>query len=117
MNVSFQLYLVHRISNRVPYSELWVGCFSHQLNTSMKAAFDSVQDENICLNVDKFKQLIRLLKKNGFNEKLPPRKRLQQEVATHFGNTEDMVKLFLDTEQDVSRIIDASDQDSAKIVI
>ena len=53
--------------NRVPYSERWVGCMPHQLNTVMKHAFEKVTDSAFENDVGHLKKLIRIFKKSGMN--------------------------------------------------
>lgn len=100
--------------NRVPFSEKWIGCIAHQLNTAMKKAYDDVSDISIRQDIENLKKLIRLFKKGGMNEKLPAGKALKQEVPTRFGTTFDMVERFLLASSDVVRIIESSDQEAAK---
>lgn len=49
--------------NRVPYSEHWDRCISHQLNTAMKHGFDGFGDFNVRSDMENLKKkLIRILK-------------------------------------------------------
>lgn len=67
-------------SNRVPYFDLWAGCISHQLNTAMKYAFENVEDKTFRKYMNHPKKLVRIFKKSGLNEKLPPGKDLKLQV-------------------------------------
>lgn len=58
--------------NRVAYSDRWIGCVSHQLNTAMKYTFADVSDQGIRNDTENLKKLIRIFKK----------KRAQQEAST-----------------------------------
>lgn len=100
--------------NRVPYSELWVGCAPHQLNTAMKHGFDNATDEHVRKDVESMKKLIRIFKKNGMNDKLPSGTMLKQELSTRFGTTIDTVERFVAAVPEVIRVIEASDIHSSK---
>lgn len=99
-------------SNRFPCCERLVICFSHELITAIKFAFEHLQNQNISSDVEKLKQLITLSKKHLFNGWLRAEKRPRQDVPRRFGSTHDRLKRCVDAEQDVSRVIDGSDQES-----
>lgn len=55
-------------TNRVPYSEPWIRCLAHQLNTAVKNAFDCVSDQTIKHDTENLKKLIQIVKNSGINE-------------------------------------------------
>lgn len=79
-----------------------------------KHAFDDVPDQSIQTDTDNLKKLIRIFRKGGLNENLPPGKALQQEIATRFGTTFDMVKRFIHSSSDVLQVLESSDQNAVK---
>lgn len=99
--------------NRVPFSELWIGCISHQLNTAMKHAVENCNDPGFKADLECLKKLVTVFKKSGLNEKLPSGKALMQEVPTRFGTTFDMVKRFVEGSPYVVQTIEAAEQESS----
>lgn len=65
--------------NKVPFSETWISGIDHQRNTAMKKGYDEVSEQSIKDDIDKLKKMIRIFKKSGLKEKLPPGKASKQE--------------------------------------
>lgn len=84
-------------ANQIPFSYRWIGCNSHQLNTVMKHVvdFSLLQDSAITKSTDLVKMIVKTFMHASINSKLPPRSALQQEVATRFGTTCEIVGRFI----------------------
>lgn len=77
----------------------------------MKHSIEKVTDDLFNGDLENLKKLVTYFKKSGLNEKLPPGKALNQEVATRFGTTFDMVNRFVDAAPDLINVIEAADED------
>lgn len=103
-------------SSRVPYSHRWIGCISHQLNTSMKNAMNNSQISSGEIGVDfeRVKKIVTLFKKSAMNVMMPDGCALIQEVETRFGTVHDVSRRFLKAAPHIRTVLDAHDSDAAK---
>lgn len=92
--------------NQIPFSDRWVGCISHQLNTVMKHVVESTlpRESTIIQSIDLVKKIVSSFKHASLNSKLVPGSALQQEVATRFGTACDVVERFTVAYSDVFNI-------------
>ena len=100
---------------KVPYSQRWVGCISHQMNTAMKSAMQhhSIQDSIIQKDLTNLKSLISTFKHASYNDELMNGYKLIQEVSTRFGTTCDVVTHFLKSEKKVWDLMESKSGEAA----
>lgn len=103
-------------SRRVPFTERWVGCIAHQLNTAMKKTIATEDDSNSIVSKDlkSLKTIVRIFKQSGMNNDMPNGMRMQQEVETRFATTFAVVKSFLSSHEAVHDVIENSSNDAAQ---
>lgn len=102
-------------SRRVPFSEKWVGCISHMLNTAMKHVVNhEIRGKTIIADdLERVKTIVRIFKQGGWNSLLPDGHALIQEVETRFGTTHSVVQRFLKSADKVGEIIARKDSETA----
>lgn len=98
--------------NRFLYSDRWVWCIAHQLNTAMKRRYDNVTDVSIRNDMENLKKVIRIFKKSEMNYKMTAGKALKQEVSTKFGTTFDKFERLISSANNVVSVIDFTDHNS-----
>lgn len=106
-------------SSRVPFTEKWLGCISHQLNTVMKnvMADDERKAGVVSTNLSSLKTIVRIFKQGNWNKDLPPGYALIQEIETRFGTTHDVAARFIKSADKVSRIVSEKDSEPAKLAL
>lgn len=67
-----------------PFSNRWVGCNSHQINTAMKHDVDPVKGIQIDADLRNVRRMVTLFKRRGLNEEITSEMALLQECLTHF---------------------------------
>ncbi|KAI0558044.1 Zinc finger BED domain containing protein [Gracilaria domingensis] len=103
-------------SQRVPYTEKWMGCISHQLNTVMKHAMEKEMASNSVIAADllNVKTVVRIFKQGNWNQALPDGFALVQEIETRFGTVFGVVERFLKSSKNVASLIARKDSEPAK---
>ncbi|CAN8074603.1 unnamed protein product [Agarophyton chilense] len=94
------------LSQRVPFSEKWKGCLSHQLNTAMKHVVNIFCPNSVIVkDVISMKTLVRIFKHENWNNELPDGFVLIQVVKTRFGTTKAVVERCVAASQYGAKVI------------
>jgi len=103
-------------SSKVPFTEKWLGCITHQLNTVMKPSMSDEERRNTRISKDlgAVKTIVRVFKHGSWNSLLPDGFALIQEVETRFGTTFSVVERFLKSARKVIAIIERKESLAAK---
>lgn len=99
---------------RIPFNERWIGCISHQINTTMKNVMESgpINSSEILKNFLLVKSIVATCKQSNINSQLPEGFRLIQDVSTRFGSSYDVVCRFLKSFQQLQGIVKAGSGDT-----
>jgi len=104
-------------SSKVPFSEKWVGCISHQINTCMKNCLQSKiltgELSVIQTDLNAVKTIVRIFKQGNWNALLPDGYALLQEVETRFSTMHTVVERFIKSGAKALEIISSKDSSAA----
>jgi len=104
-------------SSKVSFSEKWVGCISHQINTCMKNCQQSKiltgELSVIQTDLNAVKTIVRIFKQGNWNALLPDGYALLQEVETRFSTMHTVVERFIKSGAKALEIISSKDSSAA----